>query len=261
MESYLRKAGQTVALIDAADLASASKVRYYFFTLSEKQLQPVSSTAAHTAAAAAAAAVHINIHPDASADEDSSRVRTVLRSDAAEVLADSAALARLATFKALTGGGADTDALRAQVDEETMSSLHRLSTSGEDLAKNLAGAQRPLPSSRGLRSAIMYVHACTCVHEVARARAARVLLAWCMMARGPCGCAGGLAAGTVRAVTSHEPTARPGSHHVCARMHMSAQCPGRLGACRARSLGMIHDGARPPKARREVDSRPAPSAP
>ena len=55
-------------------------------------------------------AFSINVHPGGGGDEDGSRVRAVLRSDAAEVLSDKAAMGRLAGYKALTGTGLITAA-------------------------------------------------------------------------------------------------------------------------------------------------------
>ena len=137
VQTFLRKAQQTVALIEAADLADASKVKYFFYTLSEKEPQPM----ANPALAAAPPMLNVNIHPDANSDEDESKLRTLMRSDAAEVATDKAALTRLSALKGLTGT-ADADKLRETVDSETMSSLHRLVTTGADISRYLSGASR-----------------------------------------------------------------------------------------------------------------------
>ena len=133
MEGFMRKSGQSEQSIDNADLATVSKIKFFFFQLSDGNTASSSSVTTHTSNPV----INVLSHVDSS-DEEETRLRTVLRADAVAVLADSAAMVRLSKLKGLTEQS-DAELLRAAVNNEPMASLHRLVTSGEPVHKSLSG--------------------------------------------------------------------------------------------------------------------------
>ena len=136
MEGFLKGGSQSAESIAAADLSSLDKVKWYCVTVQAA----ASSTPSARSKPSAPTMPSINVLPAlASTCEEETRLRSVLRGDAAAVMADEGALGRLLKFQKFADAN-EPDQLRVAVDGESMAPLHRLCTSGEGIDRALAGA-------------------------------------------------------------------------------------------------------------------------
>ena len=138
MEGFLKDGLQSAESIAAADLSSVDKVRW--FCVMVQAAGAAKPTPASKPQAPSMQSINVLAAP-ASGGEEETRLRSVLRGDAAAVMGDNSALGRLLKFQKLADAG-DSDALRLAVDTESMAPLHRLCTSGEGIDRALAGASR-----------------------------------------------------------------------------------------------------------------------
>ena len=138
MEGFLKSGSQSAESIAAADLSSLDKVKWYCVTVQAAASSTPSGTG--TTKHSATTMPSINVLPAvASSCEEETRLRSVLRGDAAAVMADGGALGRLLKFQKFADAN-EPDQLRVAVDSESMAPLHRLCTSGEGIDRALAGA-------------------------------------------------------------------------------------------------------------------------
>ena len=138
MEGFLKSGSQSAESIAAADLSSLDKVKWYCVTVQAAASSTPSGTG--TTKHSATTMPSINVLPAlASTCEEETRLRSVLRGDAAAVMADDGALGRLLKFQKFADAN-EPDQLRVAVDSESMAPLHRLCTSGEGIDRALAGA-------------------------------------------------------------------------------------------------------------------------